>query len=136
MRLAESLNAISDPRSGQQLEQLDRVVGEAVPLECGAVEFRAMLGVFERFPEEDGHGVFWSIVHFLEKCENYETELLQSVQRLPCEFNLLMVSRLINGGVACIAGQSLVALLAGVASNPAVSESARRSAQGFVQYQK
>jgi hypothetical protein len=135
MHLAASLNAFSDPHAGSQLDELHRVVSEAIPSKCGPVEIRALLGVFERFPEEDGYGVFWSIVHFLEKCENYRTELLQSVLRSPSEFNLLMVIRLINGGVTSIEGQSLLGLLAGVASNPSASKAVRQSARAFVEHQ-
>jgi hypothetical protein len=86
--------------------------------------------------EEDGFGVFWSIVHFLEATNGYEEVLVESVLRNPTEFNLLMVNRLINGGVLSVAGQSLPALLREVALRQSVSPRAREVAGGFVKYQE
>jgi hypothetical protein len=53
-----------------------------------------LLKVFERFPEEDGAGVFWSIVHGLERFSAYETELIDSLNRQPSEMGLLMLRRI------------------------------------------
>lgn len=66
--LADILGRFTAPRDEAQLRQLDETVGAVRPQDCGELEFRALLGVFERFPEDDGFGVFWSIVHCLEAC--------------------------------------------------------------------
>lgn len=133
--LAQALKSFTSPHDEAQLRQLDETVSSLRRENCGPDEFRELLGVFERFPEDDGYGIFWSIVHFLETCSGYEPLLIESVSRVPTEFNVLMVNRLINGNVLEVDGQSLLSVLASLASNPAASSSARRSAQGFLEYQ-
>jgi hypothetical protein len=133
--LAEAIERFTAPHDEAQLQQLEKAVDAIRPQDCGQAEFRALLGVFERFPEDDGYGIFWSIVHCLEACEGYESALIDSVARSPAEFNVLMVNRLLNGGLTEVDGQSLLAVLASVASNPMARSSARKSAQGFVAYQ-
>lgn len=123
------------PHDEIQLQKLEEAVSAIRREACGQPEFRALLGVFERFPEDDGYGIFWSIVHCLEACKGYEPALIESVTRTPTEFNLLMVNRLLNGGVAEIDGQSLLSVLASAAANPAASQNARESAQGFIEHQ-
>jgi hypothetical protein len=61
--------------------------------------------------------------------------LIESVTRSTVKFNLLMVNRLINGGVSEIDSQALLSVLASVASDPAALSSARKSAQRFIEYQ-
>ncbi|MEW4571489.1 hypothetical protein AB1L88_26745 [Tautonia sp. JC769] len=53
-----------------------------------------LLGVFDRFPDEDGAGVFWSIVHGLEALPGYEPALLESAELRPAPFKRIMVDRL------------------------------------------
>lgn len=51
--------------------------------------------VFERFPEEDGAGVLWSIVHGVESLPfDYESALRQSLQRKPSFMGKIMLRRL------------------------------------------
>lgn len=133
--LIEALESFTKPHDETELQQLEEALGAVRPEDCGQPEFRALLGVFERFPEDDGYGIFWSIVHFLEACEGYEAALIESATRCPVAFNLLMVNRQINGGVDEIEGQALLSVLASVASNPAALASARESARGFIEYQ-
>ena len=71
----------------------------------------ALFGLFERFPEEDGYGVFWSIVHGLERRGGYEGSLLASVQRSPSPFSLLMLNRLLNAGQKLCAGTPIFPIL-------------------------
>jgi hypothetical protein len=130
--LIEVLDCFADPQNEAQLRQLEEILGSLRPKSCGSKEFRALLGVFERFPADDGYGVFWSIVHLLEASTNYEPALLESVARMPVEFNVLMVNRLLNGGIAEVEGRSLLAVLSSVASNPAVGDRVRESAQRFI----
>ena len=118
-----------------QLRVLEEAMGTARRESMGVPEFKALLSVFERFPEDDGYGIFWSIVHLLESCDGYEPSLLESVARSPGEFNVLMVNRLINGGVNEVSGESLLRVLASVANNPLAVASARTSAQQFIEYQ-
>ena len=54
-----------------------------------------LFGVFERFPEDDGAGVFWSIIHGVEALPyNYEPLLWESHGRSPSEMSKIMLTRL------------------------------------------
>ncbi len=55
--------------------------------------------VFERFPDEDGSGVFWTILHSIESTKNYELELLKSIERHPTEMTINMIQRITNTGI-------------------------------------
>lgn len=97
--LVKVLQSFKDPQSESQLRALDLAVQAIDCASCTQAEFHALLSIFERFPEQDGYGVFWGIIHALEACDGYESELLASVQRKPCEFNVRMVNRLLNAEV-------------------------------------
>lgn len=58
---------------------------------------RPLLGVFERFPDDDGAGVFWSIVHGVEGWPFlYEDELRESLAYVPSEMGAIMMARVEN----------------------------------------
>lgn len=130
--LIQALHRFSDPHSEADLQALDTAVQKVSPASCADAEFQAMLGVFERFPEEDGYGVFWGILHALEACEGYEPELLASVTRSPCVFNVLMVNRLLNAGISEVKGQSLESILRDVISSPRATPQAVRDAKKYL----
>jgi hypothetical protein len=54
-----------------------------------------LFGVFERFPDTDGAGVLWSIVHGVESlgCD-YEQPLRESLGRSGSEMAEIMLDRL------------------------------------------
>ena len=94
----------------------------------GAGEHTAdLLSVFERFPNEDGD-VLWGIMHGLEALPDYEPILVRSVLALPSEMGVLMVGRLLNGGMSQIGTVSLVELLREVAASAIAPRSVRESA--------
>lgn len=129
--LVRALQKFADPQDEAQLQALDVAVQEIDPAACSQAEFQAMLGVFERFPEQDGYGVFWGILHALEACDGYEPELLASVQRKPCEFNVRMINRLLNADVFEVEGHSLEGVLRSVAVNPAATALAVHDAKQY-----
>ena len=55
-----------------------------------------LLTVFERFPDEDGAGVMWSIIHGLETIEGYEPILEESAQARPTWLKSVMLKRIAN----------------------------------------
>lgn len=62
-----------------------------------ALALPVLFGVFERFPEDDGAGVFWAIVHGIEALPfNYEPFLQESHSRKPSEMTEVMLMRLAN----------------------------------------
>src|SRR5687767_12610970 len=113
--------------SGEDWRQLDALLDELWATGEPGRHIRDLLDVLERFPEEDGDGVLWSIVHGLESLPGYEPELVRSVQRRPSEFGLMMVGRLLNSGESQVAGTSLVALLRSVGSDSDVPGRVRES---------
>lgn len=89
-----------------------------------------LLSVFERYPEEDGFGVAWTVLHGLESLRNYEPELLRPLARQPSEFGIFMVGRLINAGIREVGGVSLsdtLRELAATARSPRLREIAASS---------
>jgi hypothetical protein len=57
--------------------------------------------------------------------------LAESVQRVPSEFGVVMLGRILNSGQREIAGTSITALLEAVQSNPHASPGAKRHARNF-----
>ncbi|MGC4006309.1 MAG: hypothetical protein QM811_25590 [Pirellulales bacterium] len=54
-----------------------------------------LFGVFERYPDFDGAGVFWSILHGVEGLEiDYEQALRDSLARRSSEMGKVMLARL------------------------------------------
>jgi hypothetical protein len=129
----ESLTSLDDEA---QLRDLQALLDSLSPSSITPDVYRALFRVFERFPEHDGFGVCWTIVHLLEKCSGYEQYLLESVNRNAAEFNLTMVNRLINGGFEKIGPTSLTLVLTDVANNEGASASARAQATRFLEYQR
>jgi hypothetical protein len=136
LSLIDSLANFTDAHDELQLRQLD-VTMSAVQVEsCGEPEIRALLAVFERFPDEDGYGVFWSILHCLEKCHGYEPLLVESAARAPVEFNLTMINRLLNSGVVELGGQPLASVLEAAATFERASANTKEFARNFIEHQR
>lgn len=92
----------------------------------------ALFGVFERFPEHDGYGVFWSILHGLESLPDYESPLVDSVRRRPTEFNVRMIDRILNAGQNSISGADGLMLLREVLVHPDATDQARKNAGEYL----
>jgi hypothetical protein len=92
--------------------------------------------LYERFPEADGCGVFWSILHGIESQHGCETLVVESVRRQPSQFPLLMLNRLLNAGMRWASGVELLELLQQVAANEQCLPSVRRAAKSFLAYQR
>lgn len=86
-----------EPADGVWLP-LDDLLNELWALGQLPIDVLPMLfGVFERFPEEDGAGVFWSIVHGVEALPySYGPLLRESYSRAPSEMGKVMLTRLAN----------------------------------------
>jgi hypothetical protein len=129
------LKAITSLEDENQLKQLQSILDSIKPEECDAKIFVELFDIFERFPESDGFGLCWSILHLLEACNGYEPFLIKSVLRKPVEFNVLMINRQINGGIKEINGQNLFELLKSVAANNQSTAEAKLSAEKFINFQ-
>src|SRR5688500_13954290 len=60
--------------------------------------YHAIFNLFERFPNEDGAGVFWSALHGMEAVGGYEEVLLQYFRRHPSLMTKAMLRRIQNSG--------------------------------------
>ena len=114
------------------MRTLDELIGAAVDLPQHPALDQALFGIFERFPAEDGYGVYWSIVHGLERRGAYEPALLASVRRKPVFFNTLMLGRMLNAGIAVCAGTTVRQELEAVAASTSADPDARKNADDFL----
>jgi hypothetical protein len=74
---------------------LDDLLAELWDAGAPASALPKLFGVFERFPDEDGAGVLWSIVHGVEALGlDYERPLRESVARRPSDMGKIMLGRL------------------------------------------
>ena len=73
--------------------------------------YQAIFNLFERFPDDDGSGVFWSALHGMEAVGSYEVLLLQYFRRLPSLMTRTMLRRMMNAGETQIGDVSISTLL-------------------------
>jgi hypothetical protein len=87
--------AAFEPADGIWLP-LDGLLGELWAVGPPTVDALPVLfGVFERYPEDDGAGVLWSIVHGIEALPyNYGSLLRESHRRVPSNMSKIMLVRL------------------------------------------
>jgi hypothetical protein len=133
--LIGAVDSITEPENVGQLEKLEVILRSVPTLPDPSLLAPALLRLFERFPWDDGLGLFWSVLHELERLRGYELLLIESVRRSPGEFNLFMVNRLINGGISSVGTTNLLTLLREVAEEPRYSEPARGEALRYFEYQ-
>jgi hypothetical protein len=60
--------------------------------------YNAIFNLFERYPDDDGAGVFWSALHGMEAVGGYEDLLLQYFRRHPSLMTKTMLRRILNSG--------------------------------------
>jgi hypothetical protein len=95
--ISEVLHDIASFDAGDDWRPLDGLLAELFTMGQDLAPARPTLfGVFERFPDHDGYGVMWSVLHGIEAIRNYEIELLASIRRLPTEFGVVMLRRLVD----------------------------------------
>ncbi|WP_439623262.1 hypothetical protein [Gemmata sp.] len=92
--------------------------------------------LYERFPEDDGFGVFWSFLHGIETHAGYEVLVVESVRRCPSRFPMLMVNRMLNSGIRKVDGVDLLDLLRETAANKKCRPSVREDATDFLHHQQ
>ena len=73
--------------------------------------YPAIFSLFERYPDDDGCGVFWSALHGMEHIGGYEVQLAKSHQQAPSMMSDIMLSRLQNGGILEIDGINISSLI-------------------------
>jgi hypothetical protein len=134
--ITDVLDSIVDPEAAEDLARIEGALRSLHRTRDAAACVPALLRVFERFPSSDRLESFWGILHSLEALPGYEQHLIKSVRRAPGEFNLLMINRLLNGGVREINGTSLLGILHDVAASTYYPEPARCHARSFIEHQR
>jgi hypothetical protein len=130
--LRSNLLSFTDPEDSVQLKALEECLASAFSTELRQEDKAALLEVFERFPEHDGLGVFWSILHGLEHVDGYERELVASIRRKPNLFNTLMLNRMLNAGIASAAGEPIDQLFNEVLSQTATPANITKQVHSFI----
>jgi hypothetical protein len=131
-----NLDSISSVENPNELQKLDASVQQLLASEKPELGIDALLRVFERFPNKDGFGIFWSILSGLERLPDYEEKLIESIRRQPSEFSLLMVNRMLNAGITEVKGVKLLSLMKDVVTDSQQLEEIRAEAQGYVERQQ
>ena len=134
--LRNHLNAVASAESENDLKLLDETL-TAIFQEGFESQFVAdLLHVFERFPNQDGFGVFWTILHGIESVPGFEGALLDSVEKSPSEFTVRMINRLINAGEDRIGTTNLMQVLRSVAERGDIPSSVSQEASDFLSFQE
>jgi hypothetical protein len=137
--ITAAVAAITSLTDVDQLKQLEALTVDYAGLFKPEAEagLEIWFRLYERFPDDDGFGVCWSILHMIEGYHPVSDGfVVASVQRMPTEFPVMMVNRILNGGTKVVSPVDLLALLQSVAENTSCPDSIRETARGFVEHQK
>jgi hypothetical protein len=140
--LAEITAAVAGITSLTDRDQLQRLDGLAtdyakLPKAVAESGLDIWFRLYERFPDDDGFGGCWSLLHMIEGYHPVSDRfVVASFQRKPTEFPVMMINRLLNGDIKTVGGVDLLALLEVVADDDKNSSSIRDVARGFLEHQK
>lgn len=126
--IAEEIDAFS-PSDGNWLG-LDRAVSTLNDIDDEIIA--ACLRVFERYPEDDGAGVFFTIIHTLEHFGGYESALASSVRRNPNQWNLLMLNRMLDADIDAAGDYTIFELLMNVQKGDSLPLKLRELAKDYL----
>jgi hypothetical protein len=118
------------------LDRLQSLAEEYFSLVDAPAHLDVWFRLYERFPDSDGHGVFWSILHGIEAQPDSEKFVVASVRRNPTRFPVLMVNSMLNAGISEAGGSSLLEVLRSVATDERALPGVRRDAEQFLQHQR
>jgi hypothetical protein len=113
------------------LDRLQALAGEYFSLADAPAHLDVWFRLFERFPEFDGYGVFWTILHGIEAQPGSDEAVVASVRRHPTRLPVSMVGWMLNAGITSAGGTDLRGLLREVASGPHPA-SVREAAAGHL----
>jgi hypothetical protein len=103
MRSAEEVVAEISSFSpvGDDWRPLDALLADLWEAGVRETHIPSLLRVFERYPDEDGSGVLWSIVHGIEALPfDYESALRDSMSRRVSVMGRVLLQRLENSRAA------------------------------------
>ena len=112
--IAEIESYESDDGNWLRLDKLAIELWESGKPELG---IDALFGIFEKYPTDDGAGVFWTILHGLETLD-YEKQLYDSLMDKPSYMSITMLKRIENTNSELIAGKSIMELKEFIKNSP------------------
>ena len=120
----------------EDLDRLQALIDEYFASPDAATHIDVWFRLFERFPDDHGHGVFWTILHGIEAQPSSDSAVVASVRRRPTHYPVLMVNRMLNGGIPAAAGMDLLAILRQIAADERVPATVRADAEQFLEHQR
>lgn len=111
---------------------LENFLGELFNTHNPELGLDAMLGIYERYPDED-NDILWGMLHGIEGIENYELKVIESVKRKPSFFGVLMIHRILNANISSVEDINLLNTLKDVINNSAVTNYVREETERLVQ---
>lgn len=118
------------------LETLVKLVDAYFAQPEAASNLDVWFALFERFPESDAYGVFWSILHGIERFDKSGELAVASVRRRPTMFPVMMINRMINGGAKTVGDADLAQILTEAAASQSAPASVRDAAADFLEHQR
>ena len=122
---AHDLTAFSLSAPDADWRQFESILPQLCARSWSDAEIIAALGLFERHPRGESFGLFWTLLHGLEAQPGFEPLLFASVRRLPSEFGVRMLGRLLNAdaaGLRAVATTEIRALLSEVLQHSGTSD--------------
>ena len=129
-----AIDGITSVDDTDELRKLEANLDELFQSTLSESSIETLFHLFERFPNDDAYGIFWTILHHMERQPDYKPYLRASVLRVPMEFNLMMVNRLLNSDLSDAERQEWLALLGEVQHTSRYSQTARDQAQDYLEY--
>jgi len=121
---------------GDDLLRLQALIEEYFASPDAPAHIDVWFRLYERFPDDHGHGVFWTILHGIEAQPTSDAAVVASIRRRPTHYPVLMVNRMLNGGIPAAAGVDLIGLLRQIAADERVAATVRADAEQFLEHQR
>lgn len=121
---------------GNDLVRLQALIDEYFVSPVADAHINVWFRLYERFPENHGHGVFWTILHGLEAQSGCAAAVIASVRRRPTHYPVMMINRMLNGGIRTVAGVDLLELLRQVAADEQAGAGVREDAERYLEHQR
>jgi hypothetical protein len=115
--------------------RLRELIDRYFALPDAAEHLEVWFRLYERFPDTDAGELFWTILHSIEAQTGWAGFVVASVRRKPAYFPVMMVNRLLNGGIATVGGLDLLSLLQDVAADEQCLSWIGDQAKRFLDYQ-
>jgi hypothetical protein len=135
-KVVAAIDGITSVDGHADLDRLRELIDRYFALPDSAEHLDVWFRLYERFPVTDAEYAFWTILHQIETQPDWLGLVVASVRRKPSSFSVMMVNRLLNGGIASVGGVDLLDLLREVAADERSPAVVREDAEGYLEYQR